>query len=306
MALAFGRVDQGVDFGGAGAINVFPDTVTVTDIGSTTGDVQHLLDRYVIVRFDSGPYKGHYAYLAEQLVPTTVVGQRIPPHGTVARATGAPSGIEIGFNKTSHGWNPVAPLNPHDTGAVTSAGSAMEQYLRGGTKRGGGFIPGAEGVLGDIWKYNPVNLPSTLTGDATSSIFNALTGGWINKLLAGFAALGGGLVFVVGLILIAADIGLSTRAGKVAASIPAARGIAKATRPKAPANSAARERRAEETHAANLKLKAARTKQVKAQTKNHKRTVKEQKTAEDKRYYEGARDAASPTMAKIRRERKGK
>jgi hypothetical protein len=126
------------------------------------------------------------------------------------------------------------------------------------------------------------------------------------------AILGGGLTAILGFVLIAADIGLSTKAGKVAATIPAARVVTGARTVKAASQTSKAksnvpnrsEERKEEMHQAQLRKVKAQTKATKSQAKNRRRTVGEQKAAEQKSYYRGATDAASPTMAKIRKEKK--
>jgi hypothetical protein len=57
-------------------------------------------------------------------------------------------------------------------------------------------------------------------------------------------------------------------------------------------------------HQARVKKTKAQTTEIRTRQKNRRRTKAEQEKAETKKYYEGARDAASPTMAKIRRDKK--
>lgn len=316
----YAGTDQGVDFRGAGPIPALASGV-VTDVGRAS-IIEGQRVWYVIYRLLSGPYKGQYVYVAENFVPSVKKGQRLKAGQSVGRALGKFPYIEVGFNKTGNGWNPVASLYPNPHGAKP-AGSKMWQYIQGVT----GLHPGGSGGFGgavssagsaiatgasDIWNFNPIGSITSAAGDATGIHPEAWVKETLMKGVDAMAILGGGFVFLSGLILIAADIGLSSRAGKTAEQLYITKGISKVgkSRTSTPtartstSTSEARERRAEESHQAKLKLTQARTTEARTRQKNRRRTRKEQEQAEQKAYYRGATDAASPTMTKIRRSKK--
>ena len=316
----YAGTDQGVDFKGTGPIPALGSGV-VTDVGKA-GIIEGGQYPYVVYRLTDGPYKGHYVYVAENFVPTVKKGTKLKVGQEIGKAVGAYPYIEVGFNKTGAGWNPVAPLHPNPH-SPKPAGNTMWSYIQGVAKLHPG---GGGGIVGEITSgvstavsdaANPGNLIATITGKAGSAIGSPIAGAVSSigkEIMYAGAILGGGLTFILGLVLIAADIGLSTKTGKVAAAVPAGRFIArgaaaknavraKTSEPKSNVPSREEQRR-EEKHQAQIKNIKARTKATKSQAKNRKRTVKEQKAAETKSYYKGATDAASPTMAKIRREKK--
>lgn len=328
----YAGTDQGVDFKGSGPIPALGSGV-VTDVGRS-GIIEGGQYPYVIYRLTDGPHKGQFVYVAENFVPTVKKGAKLKTGQEVGKAVGSYPYIEVGFNKSGKGWNPLAPLNPNPH-SPKPAGSAMWTYIQGVAQLhpggGGGVVGTLEGVGGDVvsagssalgFVTNPLGsitgAAGSAAGDVLSPITNVLDEG-LHDFLYALSILGGGLIFILGLVLIAADIGLSTKAGKVAAAVPAGRFIAKGARARTAASAAGTktsraqsnvpsrsEERKEELHKAKLKTEQARATELRTRQKNRRRTRAEQEKAEQKRYYEGARDAASPTMAKIRRERGNK
>jgi hypothetical protein len=120
----YAGTDQGVDFRGAGNVPAIGAGV-VTDVGIT-----HIIEtgnkiwHYVIYRITSGPLKGQFVYVAENIKPTVKVGQRVSFGQTVAHALGSYPYIETGFNKTAKGWNAFGTLN-----GPQPQGAAMWKYL---------------------------------------------------------------------------------------------------------------------------------------------------------------------------------
>lgn len=319
----YAGTDQGVDFRGNGPIPALGSGV-VTDVGRS-GIMEGGQYPYVIYKLTSGPYKDHFVYVAENFVPTVRRGTRLKTGQEVGKAVGSYPYIEVGFNKTGRGWNPVAPLNPNPH-SPKPAGNAMWSYIQGVAKLHPG---GGGGITGDItgglssagnavlgagssalgFVTNPVG---SLLGDATSGIAKALEKVGMEITYAAAIA-GGGFIFILGLVLIGVDVGLHTKAGK----ITAAAGVVAATKGKVipPVSSSEpksnipdekkqrSEERKEEMHKAKLGTEKARATELRTRTKHRRATKGEQKKAEEKAYYAGARDAASPTMAKIKRER---
>jgi hypothetical protein len=326
----YAGTDQGVDFKGTGPIPALGSGV-VTDVGKSS-IIEGGSYPYVVYRLTSGPYKDHFVYVAENFVPTVKRGTKLKTGQEVGKAVGSYPYIEVGFNKTGRGWNPVAPLNPNPH-SPKAAGAAMWSYIQGVAKLHPG---GGGGIIGDITGAgstalnvitNPVGAATgalgSLFGDAagaiTDPIANAIETVGKDAMYVG-AILGGGFVTILGFILIAADIGLSTKAGRTVAevgavAIPAgkaskvirgAAGAKAATKTSEPKSNipSRKEERAEEMHQARVKKTKAQTTEIRTRQKNRRRTKAEQEKAETKKYYEGARDAASPTMAKIRRDKK--
>lgn len=325
----YAGTDQGVDFKGAGAIPALGSGV-VTDVGKV-----HIIEGgawpYVVYRLNSGPYKGHFVYVMENFVPTVKKGSRVVLGQTIGRSPGKFPYIEIGFNRTATGLNPVAPLGPN-AHAATPAGSTMWNYIQGlaGLKRGGGGITGALGGAADAAGSaaetaagvftDPLGAAGSLFGKGASAAGNAIAQPLEEiamKMLDAFAIAGGGFVFIFGFALVAADIGLSSKAGRAVAAVPAGRFIARAASPSsrraassAPATPSRAEERREEIHQARLQESQERTKKHRAQAtesrtrqKNRRRTKAEQEKAEKRAYIHGARDVADPTMTRIRKQR---
>jgi lysozyme-like protein len=330
----FAGVDQGVDFRGAGAIPAL-GTGVVTDVG-TSSIIEGGRYPYVIYKLTSGPYKGHYVYVVENFVPKVKKGTKLVAGKVIGIAAGKYPYTETGFNKTAKGWNPSAALSASNPHGSTPAGNTMNSFIHGvaGIHGGGGGILDTVGTVGKdlaIGAVDPFSLVSSGTSAATGAIGNA-TGihpeAWVSEAIAkgldALAIVGGGFIFILGFTLTAADIGLSTRAGRVAAAIPAGRIIAKGARARTAAKTSRRssssasagsraEERREESHQAKLRETEARTKRHQAaatesrtRQRNRRKTAKEQKKETEKAYYAGARDAASPTMAKIRKNRGSK
>lgn len=235
----------------------------------------------------------------------------VQSHGNIAEALSY-----YNSGKLSGGYTHVP--GQVTTGVIPGYGGKPTKQKGGGGGGGLGSDLASAGSTALSFVTNPIGSLFGATG-----IPQAITN--VGKIIMYAGSIfGGGIIFILGLILIAADVGLSTRAGKIAAAIPAgrviagaakAKGVTTATKtPEPKSNIPDRaEQRKEEAHQANLKkIKAqtaatkARKKATTAQAKRRKKTVKEQKASEQKSYYAGARDAASPTMARIRRDRKQK
>lgn len=236
----FAGVDQGVDFRGAGAIPAL-GTGVVTDVG-TSSIIEGGRYPYVIYKLTSGPYKGHYIYVVENFVPKVKKGTKLVAGKVIGIAAGKYPYTETGFNKTAKGWNPSAALSASNPHGSTPAGNTMNSFIHGvaGIHGGGGGVLDTVGTVGKdlaIGAVDPFSLVSSGASAATGAIGNA-TGihpeAWVSEAIAkgldALAIVGGGFIFILGFTLTAADIGLSTRAGKVAAAIPAGRIIAKGAR----------------------------------------------------------------------------
>jgi hypothetical protein len=216
-----GRVDQGVDFVGAGNIPAIGSGV-VTDVGTT-----HIIEtgskiwHYVVYRITSGPLKGQFVYIAENIVPRVKVGDKLHFGQTVAYANGSYPYIEQGFNKSAKGWNAFGNLN-----GPQQAGYHMQKYLQGlwsnrvvrvkvngkwyKVKNGhwvGKGPPDYHGAsfLGEVGHY--IVHPGQGVGVTAGAVGGVLDKG-LMKVLYGVAIFGGFLLIVTGFAMIGLDLTL--------------------------------------------------------------------------------------------------
>jgi nucleoid-associated protein YgaU len=86
--LIAGRIDMGVDFGGAGPLYALGSgtIVSVYNSGWPGG-------AFIVIALDSG----QYVYYAEDVAPAVVAGQRVAAGELIGHATGGGAGIEIGW-----------------------------------------------------------------------------------------------------------------------------------------------------------------------------------------------------------------
>lgn len=86
--LIAGRIDMGVDFGGAGPLYALgPGTIVSVYNSGWPGGV------FIVIQLDSG----QYVYYAEDVAPAVVAGQRVAAGELIGHATGGGDGIEIGW-----------------------------------------------------------------------------------------------------------------------------------------------------------------------------------------------------------------
>ena len=88
QGLIAGRIDMGVDFGGAGPLYALgPGAIVSVYNSGWPGGV------FLVIQLDSG----QYVYYAEDVAPAVVAGQRVAAGELIGRATGGGDGIEIGW-----------------------------------------------------------------------------------------------------------------------------------------------------------------------------------------------------------------
>lgn len=234
----FAGVDQGVDYRGAGPVPAL-DAVTITAVRRVS-----ILEggSYPLVgfRYDSGPYKGRYGYLMENFTPSVRVGQRLKAGQPIGVAKGQFPYIEYGFASGPDG-SPLAPLNP-DPHSPKPAGQAMLAYIQSRSGQqvqpssgGGGFVSTLGGIASDV------NNPAALGLDAIGSVAGHVPGlGGVSSAASGVENLAGnltssafwlraleivgGMVLVLlGLYLLARQVGLAPSPGQVAEVAPVGR-----------------------------------------------------------------------------------
>jgi hypothetical protein len=118
----FAGVDQGVDFTGRGPVPVLDDAV-ITNVRHV-----HIIEGgswpLIAYRLKSGPKKGRYVYLMENIKPKVRKGQHVKAGTVIAEAVGKYPYIEIGFASDGYG-SPAAPL-----GGATALGQEMWNYIQ--------------------------------------------------------------------------------------------------------------------------------------------------------------------------------
>lgn len=239
----FAGVDQGVDFTGAGVIPAL-DPGVVTWVGRGT-IIEGGSYPVVVYHLTGGPHKGRYVYVAENFTPTVRVGQQLKRGQPVGRAAGQSPYIEQGFNSSATGWNPVAPLgsDPH---APTGPGKAMAAYI--GERIGSPLTPSGPkppGPRGPGFGNYPTDPQATLTGNATAQAGAAVAGAvgqaahqiahpfeaiasFLGKLtdpgfwLRALELVGGILLVLIGLYLLARQVGLAQPVQDIGSKLPGA------------------------------------------------------------------------------------
>jgi hypothetical protein len=117
--LVMKRVDQGVDFGGAGPVYALGDGIITN---AMTGNAGWPGGGWITYRLTDGPDTGLTVYLAEDVTPTVQAGQTVTSSTVIANMFSGGHGIETGW--------------------ATSAGSTAESQPRAG----GGPLPTIVGL----------------------------------------------------------------------------------------------------------------------------------------------------------------
>ena len=117
------RIDQGVDFSGSGPVYALGDGI-VTNATAYNGGWG---GGWITYQLSDGPDAGLVVYLAENVTPTCVVGQRVTPSTVIGDMFEGGDGIETGW-------------------AQASGVSAESQLPEAGAIGGGGPFPTTVGV----------------------------------------------------------------------------------------------------------------------------------------------------------------
>jgi hypothetical protein len=88
------RVDQGVDFGGAGPVYALGDAVITNATADNAGWPG---GGWITYQMTNGPDKGLTVYLAEDVTPTVQVGQTVTSSTVIANMFNGGAGIETGW-----------------------------------------------------------------------------------------------------------------------------------------------------------------------------------------------------------------
>jgi hypothetical protein len=132
-----GRIDQGVDYSLAPGetIKAIGDAI-IRGITPNWYKGQPLL----WYQLTSGPQAGHYVYVAEQVTPTVLPGQRVKAGQTIGTYASSGTGLELGFANAS-GTTAASTTGGYKEGQLTAAGESFSNFLEslgvpGGKKEG--------------------------------------------------------------------------------------------------------------------------------------------------------------------------
>jgi hypothetical protein len=110
------RVDQGVDFGGAGPVYALGDAVITNAMADNAGWPG---GGWITYQLTNGPDKGLTVYLAEDVTPTVQPGQTVTSSTVIANMFNGGAGIETGW-ATSDGS--TAESQTPDAGGINGNG----------------------------------------------------------------------------------------------------------------------------------------------------------------------------------------
>jgi hypothetical protein len=91
------RVDEGVDYSGAGPIYALGDGIVTSTVGNWPDGT------FISYRLTDGPAAGKTVYVAENVTPTVAVGQTVSLNTVVGTLHNAYPDMEIGWAADSHG-----------------------------------------------------------------------------------------------------------------------------------------------------------------------------------------------------------
>ena len=92
------RIDDGADFAGAGPVYAIGDGVVTAATGSNGGWPG---GGWITYQLTSGPARGLVVYVAEDVTPAVVTGQRVTPTTVIGTMYNGPDGIETGWAQQS-------------------------------------------------------------------------------------------------------------------------------------------------------------------------------------------------------------
>jgi hypothetical protein len=110
------RIDQGVDFGGAGPIYAIGDAIVTNAQGNNYGWPG---GGWITYRLTDGPAAGLTVFVAENVTPTVTVGQQVTSSTVVANMYVGGAGIETGWAMAS-GFTAESQLP--EAGGISGAG----------------------------------------------------------------------------------------------------------------------------------------------------------------------------------------
>jgi len=119
------RIDQGVDFGGAGHILAIGNGVVRRDSESGWPG----LGGYLEYSLTDGNHAGQSIYVAEDIQVEVHSGEHVRAGQVIAHATGGSTGIETGFSNGG-GSTLARSTGGYSEGELTAAGAAFSRFLQ--------------------------------------------------------------------------------------------------------------------------------------------------------------------------------
>jgi murein DD-endopeptidase MepM/ murein hydrolase activator NlpD len=119
---AMGRVDEGVDYAGAGPVYALGSGV-VTEVNGASGWPGGMFIAYT--------YGGSYVYVAEDVTAAVSVGEHVSSGTVIGNAYGGGSGIETGWAMPPGTIPEAAAYNHYTDGVPTQEGYNFQSVLRG-------------------------------------------------------------------------------------------------------------------------------------------------------------------------------
>jgi murein DD-endopeptidase MepM/ murein hydrolase activator NlpD len=110
------RIDQGVDFGGAGPVYALGDAVITNATATSSGWPD---GGWITYRLTKGPAAGLTVFVAEDVTPTVSVGQHVTSDTVIAKMYNGAAGIETGW-ATSDGSTTESQLS--EAGGISGYG----------------------------------------------------------------------------------------------------------------------------------------------------------------------------------------
>ncbi len=146
VALSPERIDQGVDFGGAGPIYAIGDgTVLSTVNGGWPGGT------FIAYQLTDGPAAGLVVYAAEDISPQVYVGESVTPDTVLGTMYGGPTGIETGWASGGSGETMAMTAGEYGGANSTAFGLNFSQLLQSLGAPGGILQGAAYGTLPSGW-----------------------------------------------------------------------------------------------------------------------------------------------------------
>lgn len=183
--LTQGRVDQGVDYSGAGPVYAVGSgtILSISNSGWPGG-------AFIALALDNPVDATHkVVYYAEDITPSVVVGQKVTTGQALGQATGGSNGIEIGWGSLSALGE---PLNQVESGVQAGATAEGQNFLNA--------ITGAStATLTSFNVLDPLGVGSTVGEFATIATKLSSYQFWlrVGEFTLGLGLLVGGLVLFV-------------------------------------------------------------------------------------------------------------
>lgn len=183
--LTQGRVDQGVDYSGAGPVYAVGSgtILSISNSGWPGG-------AFIALALDNPVDATHkVVYYAEDITPSVVVGQKVTAGQALGQATGGSNGIEIGWGSLSALGE---PLNQVESGVQAGATAEGQNFLNA--------ITGAStATLTSFNVIDPLGVGSTVGEFATIATKLSSYQFWlrVGEFTLGLGLLVGGLVLFV-------------------------------------------------------------------------------------------------------------